>query len=160
MSTHKSETNSPTLYFLSFPIKNEIRHPAHYIDFTTHCWIVNLRFEIHWYKKQLSTFLFHLVPFTKPRVTLPSNNISHYKSWLWSWGWCVIWDRISGSEASSIMPSPMALFSQEVTISQRTIHLQINTFSFAIAYKCIYMQNGHSNLASKPTSKVSNAFLL
>lgn len=160
MSTHKSETNSPTLYFLSFPIKNEKCHPAHYTDFTTHFWIVNLQLEIHWYKKQLSTFLFNPVPFTKPRVTLPSNNISHYKPWLWGWGWHVVWDGISGSETSSIMPSPMALFSQEVTISQRTIYLQINSFSVAVAYTCIYMQNGHSHLASKPTSKVSNAFLL
>lgn len=159
MPIHKSETNSPTLYFLSFPIKNEKCHPAHYTDFTIHCCIVNLQLEIHRYKKQLPTFLFNPVPFTKQRITFPSNNISHYKPWLGGWEWHVVWDGISGSETSSIMPSPMALFSQ-VTISQRTIHLQINSFSVAVAYKYIYMQNGHSYLASKPDSKVINAFLL
>lgn len=113
MSTHKSETNSPTLYFLSFPIKNEKCHPAHYTDFTIHCCIVNLQLEIHWYKKQLSTFPFNPDPFTKQRITLPSNNIYiSLQALIGSLGvaYCLGWD-LRFWNIFHYAPSPMALFS-------------------------------------------------
>lgn len=133
--TQRQTHPHPTCYPFLLKVKNAAL--PNYTDFTTPCGTVNLQLETHWHKQfsahlltttPLSLPLFILVPL--PRVTPPSKNMSHYKPW---WGWrarCWGWNLRFWGIFHHALPT-LSLLSQ-VTISQRTTHSEINSFSVAV----------------------------